>query len=358
VRRRPQANPRRGFLRAAIAVVVLILIVLGILLLVSSLTAAPAKAPTVPTTPTPSTSPIPLPSSQSSATIPTPRPTTAATESPGKKKDVVRTGAGSVISRALARTRIASNAVASPNRRFVAFVRRGSAYGRNPVVVMNVRTGASRVVGYGDPFVRPVWNAKGTALLFGRVSRTHVFPGARWTLVQAGLKGGSRALASAGGLDLVPLGWISQHPAYLVATATDTAVYTVVNGRPHYISKIITQIVSFARLSPNHRLIAFDVPTNCGFCTIDVFNLDTLRLAFGPSGGPSEQDIAWTSDSRSVVTPTRGGLAVVDAATGAWRRVSSPTGLPHVWPHQMAVTLSADLTLTDTVSGAVYRTRQ
>lgn len=343
----------RGFIRAAIAVIVLAAVIIAILLIVSSLTAPPAKAPTVPTTPTIGTL-VPTPGT------PLPVPTAKATAKPrktsGTKKDLVPTGASSVLGRALARRSTwPSNAAASPDGKLIAFVRPGSAYGHNPLVVTRASTGSQQVIGYGDPYVHPVWSADGTTLLYGRVAGTSHYPGAEWSLMETHLGGATRVLARQRGLDVIPLGWIRGRPAYLVATATDTALYTVSAGRSRYISKIITQAVTSAQLSPNGRFIAFAAPTNCGFCTLDVFDISSLKLAFGPSGAASERDFAWTRDSRYVVATAKRGLATVDPLTGAAHFAALPRGLPQVWAHSMRVTVGRSVVVTDSVTGERYR---
>ena len=354
MRRRPQPSRRRGFLRAAIAVLALTALILIALLVVSTLTASPAKAPTVPSTPTPT---------KTRAT-----PTGTATGKGGKPtsthKDVSMApvhGQSPILHERSFEPRAArfswpAGAVAAPMGSLVAYFRRvGDATSRNPLLVRDKRTGHEREIGYGDPFLRPVWSPDGRSLLYVRAASTNQFPGARWSLEQADLEGHSRTLAQHVGLALLPLGWSERHVLFLVTSATDTSLFAVADGRAHFISILVPQSVTSGLLSPDREYVAFAAPASCGSCTIDAFNIKTQRISYGPSGGLSESDMAWTSDSSRLVASVRGRLAIIDPATGNASYAPLPAGLPRIWAHAVRPIMhGTGALLVDTVTGARY----
>jgi WD40 repeat protein len=190
--------------------------------------------------------------------------------------------------------------------------------------------------------------------MYARVAATRVFPGARWTIVRGNISGQTALLARQTALSVVPLGWSDKAPLYLAATATDTSLYSAQNGHSTFRTILIPQVVTGASLSPDGHTIAFAVPTGCGYCTVDLFDLRTLTTVYGPSGWGSQWNYAWTADGRQLVTSGPKGLAVIDVSDGSRYDVTRPKGLGRVWPHAMRATVAHGVRLTDTVTGATY----
>lgn len=354
MRRRPQPSVRRGLLRAAGVVVGLTILLLVLIFIISTLTAPKAKAPTVPSTPTAGT-PALTPSTSGTSTPGTHAKPTA-TSGAKKKKSSMMSGA-TLARRALtARETQPLGAVASPNGRFVLeFRSTGSAYARNPLVLLNRTTGAAHQVGFGDPFVRPVWLPDSSAFLYTRVMETSRFPGARWTLIRGDRAGHATVLAARNALAMTPLGWSGGRTLYLVGTAADTSLFAARAGRaPDFVGILLSQAVTGASLSPDGKTLAFSVPTGCAFCTVNLLDIDKFKMTYGPSGWGSELNLAWTPDSRSLVTDGRGGLAVVNVADGSARQVGGAKGLARIWPHAMSASVSGRVRLTDTVTGSTF----
>jgi WD40 repeat protein len=156
----------------------------------------------------------------------------------------------------------------------------------------------------------------------------------------------------------MPLGWHGSGPLYLVASATDTSLFTLSHGGRQFLSILMPQVITSASLSPPGSYIAFAAPANCFYCTYDVFNLDALHSAVGPSGGTSERDIAWFRNGRSLAVPLKSQISVLDPVTLHVRSVfPTPPGLPRVWSHSLLASVRGKtFTLTDTVTGKAYRT--
>lgn len=329
---------------------------LAILLVVSSITAPKVKAPTIPQTPTPGksgTTPLPRASATTGAKA------TAGKGKSGKKKSISMESGHSLAAGVLASRAMGANETASPDGRLIAYFEgRGDAYAGSPLVIRDTRTGASRQIGRADPLVSPVWSADGRRLLTIQVRGTARFPGAEWSLVQWTTSGRSRVLVQRPGLAMVPLGWHGDAAMYLVATATDTSIYRVVpGGAPTFVSILVSQVVTAARLSPDGQAIAFTVPTNCGYCNLDVIDLNTLRTLYGPSGAASGWTFAWTRDTAHVLTATPRGLGIMDAGSGAVRYVVVPRGLPRIWEHPFRASISdRGVLLMDSITGTQYRT--
>jgi hypothetical protein len=93
------------------------------------------------------------------------------------------------------------------------------------------------------------------------------------------------------------------------------------------------------------------VPTGCAYCTVNLFNLDTFKTIYGPSGWGSERNLAWSPDGRWLVTDGRPGAALLDVTNGSVRQLTVPAGLPRIWPHTMRATVGSRVTLIDTVTG-------
>lgn len=356
MQRRPQSNRRRGLLRALVAGIILIAAILAILLLVSSLTAAPAKAPTVPPTPTPpvlTPSTSPTPSVRASGT-----PSTRATPS-STKKDIALVGRPPGLAmRMTSLPPSAPNAVAAPRDRRVAYIASpGDAYARSPLRIWNRTTGVTRTISYGDRFVRPVWSADGSRILFARVAQISAYPGALWTLLEADLRTGSvRVLDRQNGLNLLPLGWRDGRPMYLMSTATDSSVFSISGGKRVFVSIVMPQVITAASMTRDGKYIGFAAPADCFFCTYDTFNLDELHPLVGPSGGQNGGDIAWSRHSDTMAVPLKDRIGIVRADTvSVITTYPRPDGLPPVWTHPMTFTRDKHtLTLTDTVTHHNY----
>jgi hypothetical protein len=358
VQRRPRPNRRRGLLRALIAAIVLIVVVVGILLLVSSLTAPAAKAPAVPTTPTtsavtPSTTAIPTIGTKKTA----PGTSKPKASSTSKKKDIALSSRPPGLAFRIP-TPSGASASASPDGRLVVyFGGGGDAYARTPVKVWNRATGATRTLSYGDRLIRPVWSRNGTAVLFARVAKTAAYPGARWTLVRANVATGNvQVLDNRNALNLAPLGWRHGQPVYLVATASDTGIFTFARGHPSFVSILMPQVVTNPTLSPDGRYLGFGAPSDCFFCTYDDFDFKLLHTTVGPSGGGSERDMAWSRSNNLLAVPLRDQIAVLQPPElSVVDKYPAPPGLPRAWPHPMIFTEKGrTLTLIDTVTHAAY----
>lgn len=359
MQRRPRPNRRRGLLRALIAAIVLVVVLVGLLLLISSLTAPAAKAPTVPTTPTPSaltpsTTAIPTIGTKKTAT-----PKAKPTATTAKKKDIALSSRPPGLAYRIAPPSV-DNAVSSPDGRLVAFIGgSGDAYAHSPVKVWNRLSGATRTLSYGDRLIHPVWSRNGTAILFTRVSRTTVYPGARWELVQANVVTGEvKVLDSQNALNLAPLGWRRGEPVYLVATASDTSIFTMARGRPSFVSILMPQVITDPSLSPDGRYLGFAAPSDCFFCTYDDFDFAMLHTTVGPSGGQNERDVAWSLSHNLMAVPLRDRVAVLrPPALSVINSYPAPPGLPRVWTHPMVFAEKGrTLTLTDTVTHEAYST--
>lgn len=355
MRRRPQPSPRRGLLRAVIAAIVLIAVILAILLLVSSLTAQPAKAPTAPPTPTVA------PTTPSAQTTPTAGAgiTPAPTRSTHKKKDVAVAGRPPGLAHPSRAVQAApGDAAASPGGRYVAWIRHaGSAYGPNPLDILDRQSGRRVALGSGDRFIRPVWSRDGRRVLFVSVARTGAYPGARWTLMLANrVSGQVQALVRQNALNMLPLGWRGRRPLYLLSTASDTSIFTAVRHRPHFVSIMMPQVITGATLAPGGGNIAFAAPSNCFFCTYDNFDFAAFHTSVGPSGGANEGDMAWAPDVSKLAVPLKDSIGVLSPGAPSPSAVyPRPSGLPRVWGHPMTFTESGrTLTLRDTVTGARY----
>jgi hypothetical protein len=336
----------------------LIVVILAILLLVSYFTAAPAKAPTVPLTPTPpplTPSAAPTPSAGATRTSP---PTTRPKPTHTKKEIAVADRPPGLALRLPSKPPDTANAVASRNGREVAYIPpAGDAYARSPVKIWSRASGVSRTISYADRFVRPVWSSDGTRILFVRVTQTPAYPGALWTLLEADARSGSvRVLDRQNGLNMLPLGWRDGRPLYLVSTATDSSLFSIVGGKRHFISILMPQVITAAFLSRDAKYVAFAAPSDCFFCTYDTFNLDMLHPLVGPSGGHNENNIAWARHGDDMAVPLKDRIGIVRAETvGVVTTYPLPAGLPPIWTHPMTFRRTAHkLTLTDTVTRATY----
>jgi hypothetical protein len=364
VRRRPQPNRRRGLIRAGAAVVLLIAIIVAVLLVVASLTAPPAKAPTVPASPGPAT-PLPTPlktSTHAKATrtphaAPTPKRTKASLGS-GNQFAQFALGDNTPHSLLVQSAYRSSVAAASPSRRWIAyFAKVGNKPLHRSLQLFDVKTGRTATIARGDSYVRPVWSPDSQFLLYMQVRSTHAFPGARWSLMQIGVNSRrSRRLSVTNALNVLPLGWSRGRILYTVANSTDTSVYMISHGHAVFSNILMPQVLTSGSLSPNGRYVAFSAPTNCGYCTLDVFDLVSFDVWIGPTGLPNEASMAWTSDSRTIVAPLGHQLATIDVERQDVRLHPAPAHLPRVWAHSMrAIVSPGHVAIEDTVTGKTFR---
>jgi hypothetical protein len=166
----------------------------------------------------------------------------------------------------------------------------------------------------------------------------------------------STTLVHVDAMNVTPLGWSGQKILYLVANTTDTSTYTLFHGHAKLVSILMPQVITSALLSPGGRYIAFAAPTNCVYCTFDIYDLGYLSVWVGPSGFANERDIAWSNDARAFVTLVGRKLAVIGSDSHAVQLFTVPAGLPAIWSHSMEATVSSrSVTLRDTVTGRVYR---
>jgi hypothetical protein len=236
---------------------------------------------------------------------------------------------------------------------------KGDAYAASPLNVWDRATGAVRQVSYGDHLVRPVWSPDGTSILFVRVAPAPAYPGARWTLLQVTPSTGrTRVLDRRNALNLAPVGWRRGKPLYVVATATDSSVFTIARGRREFISILMPQVITNPNLSPSGRYIGFAAPSDCFFCTYDNFDIAALHTTVGPSGGQNERDMAWSRAGTLVAVPLKDRIGIVrPPEMSAVTSYPAPAGLPRVWIHPMTfIEHGTTLTLIDTVTNEHYST--
>jgi hypothetical protein len=363
LRRRPQPNPRRGILRAIGAVLVLVVLLVGAILVVSSITASSVHAPTVPPTVGPIT---PLPSPSATAA---PR-TTPIKPTPKKKLASSRAGSrsgGKVLAlyldhgliRAAAKHRLGALNGVTPARHsplFAYFAGRQGVGTKQNLVIGRRGSALRRRIGYADPLVRPIWSGDARHLLYVRVAATHSFPGARWTLVRLDMRTGREVVvARRNAMALTPLGWSGGRLLYTVANTTDTSIFSVYRRHTEFLNVLMPQPLTTALLSSDGRFVALGAPTDCSWCTLDIYDLGSERVWSGPSGMPDESTLAWTGNGRDVVTIFGHRLAVVNVMTKHVRFSRLPRDLPSSWNHPMDASVSRQsIKLTDAVTGAKY----
>jgi hypothetical protein len=89
-----------------------------------------------------------------------------------------------------------------------------------------------------------------------------------------------------------------------------------------------------------------------------VFDLQEPAAWVGPTGLPDEYTLAWSADSRSIVTVLKDKLAVIGADSHDVHVHAIPSGLPHVWTQPMrAVVTSRSIDLTNSVTHQSYERR-
>jgi hypothetical protein len=347
VRNRPTRDPRRGLLRAGITALVLIVLLFAAIELVSSLVASPAKAPT---TVNPPTAPL-TPGRAATATGTTATPGARPTATKAKKK---------LAPHALLRAMSAGRTVVAPSgvRHGASLAWFGPVHGADATASLHISRGTlDSVVGEGNPYVRPVWSANGSSLLYARATSTAVFPGARWSLVRYDLSSHrSVGLVHRTAIHLQPLGWAHGAVLFAVGTQADTSISSVKNGRVTHLSVVMPQLLTSSLLAPEGNDISFVAPANCvRTCTIDLFDLASLKAWVGPTGVQSPSAFTWTRDGRDVVARMGRSIDVIDARSHAVTSYPLPPALPGTWTNPYAATVSATgLRLTDTVTGASY----
>ncbi|GAC1635517.1 MAG: hypothetical protein NVS4B2_23030 [Chloroflexota bacterium] len=365
MRQRPQPSPRRGLIRAALVIICLAALLLAALLVVSSLTAPTVRAPVAPTLspksiPTATVNVVPIHPTVSPAPKPgaTHQDVSALVQGDLRGEYPRRQSAGATRVPGILPVTARSAAAPLHGDALAYFAGHGDAYAASPLYLRPGTRHTAIRIGSGDALIRPAWSPDGREVMYVSVRQISSVPGARWTvMVYDSTHGGNRTLLALNALHVTPLGWILGHPAILVSTGTDSSVYAAKEGRPHLMGIVMPQPFTSAWLSPRGNYIAMGAPTNCSFCTLDVYNTRTTTLWVGPTGMPHENDIAWAPDERLVAALVQNRIVVSTPegqAVGAYR---APRSLPRVWPHVMKLTLrSGTLTLTDTVTHASYST--
>lgn len=356
---RPTPNPRRGFLRAAATVVLLTALLIVGILVVSSLSAPSAKAPTNPPTPGPIT-PLTVPTAATPGAVPASR-TPRAIPSPTHKKKTLgsilrarpslialeRAAPRSLLMRAAAQ--VASVAIRS-HHHLVWFASSSNRPVVRPLLIRSLPHGVTRSIGPADSLVKPVWSTDGRFVLYVVPSSLRSPFAVAWTLRQYDSQTGlATQLATSPGIAMVPLGWWHGEALFLVATSTDTSIYTARGGRAHFVAVLAPQIITSAALSPLGSQVAFIAPTNCYNCTVEVFDLRTLTEWNGPSGITDESQLAWSRDGQNVITLLHRRIGVIHAATGGRVRLTHVVRMPKLWQHSLQVSvLPAGVRVYDT----------
>jgi hypothetical protein len=385
VQSRPQPNRRRGFLRATLAVVILTAVLLIAILIFSSITAPPATAPLVPPTPGPLVTPV-LP--------PTIRPATAhprsSTPTQHKKKSsrpvttlpkATPTAAKKVLGQAprnttptfmeaqpqsevsqlaAVGTKWPDSATLSPDKRLAAFFRRGKdAYAPSALYVSSLVSRVTIRVGAGDFLIPPVWSANSCALLYVRVRQTRSLPLARWSLISYDLRTrvtSTRAVKT--GLNLAPLGLRPSGASFMLANSTDTALFSASGAHQSLLGILLSQPLVTARESPDGSYVAFAAPTNCSYCTLDVYDVSKKSTWVGPSGLTNERTFTW-SNHHLLVALIGSRLAVINVLSHSISWYARPGGLPDNWPHELRALVRPDkIILTDWLGGRSYVTSE
>jgi hypothetical protein len=239
------------------------------------------------------------------------------------------------------------------------FTGSGDAYRGQTLVISRGVNGPSITVARADPYVRPVWSPDQRKLLFVTVRAARAIPGAAWTLHHYNrMTHRIAALASEPAMGFWPLGWRGDSIIYAVSNGSDTSLYAWSRGKIQFLSILVPQVVSAPSLSPDGARVAFLTPADCSYCALSIFELTTLTTWFGPAGVPSEYDVAWTADGRTIVTMLNGKIAAIDLTNHHVASYARPAGLPALWPHSMSAALSGNrIRLTDQTTGRVYTSR-
>jgi Tol biopolymer transport system component len=155
---------------------------------------------------------------------------------------------------------------------------------------------------------------------------------------------------------LVPVGWSRGSLLFLMVSSTDTSLYAIVSGHRHFVNIVIPQSVTSALLSPDGKYIAFGVPTNCGYCTLDLYDLQQATISNGPSGMPNEMAMTWTHDGSQLVAQVQDRLALITPSPLSTAVMAAPADLPDLSVHAMSASTSGRaLTMVDLATGRAYR---
>ncbi len=366
--RRPHPNPRRGIIRAAIAVVILVLLLLLAIIIVSSFSAQTVKAPSV--QPTPGPLPTPIRTVKPGPSVgPTrkPGPTVGPTRkrakydvgwnhAPVKRNSAAERAPAHVLS-ILATRRAASNTDTPARQWRTAFTINTVDPAHSVLWVRSLHSARAMQVRNVDSLIQPVWAPSGDRFLFVRVAATVTYPGERWSLNRFDLRSGRAvSLTSAVAMNLAPLGWQGSRALYATASATDTSIYAVRQGHVSFVSILIPQPLVTAIMSPDAHYVAFAAPTNCSYCTLDIFDLQSQSLWIGPSGLPDEHHLAWTADSQKLATVLKGRVAAIDVDSHQIRLYGGSASLERAWADDPTARADATgVTLFDPVTGGHYR---
>ena len=380
-RSRPRRDPRRGLMRAAVTAVVLVLLLFGAIEIVSSLDATTVKAPAPIPQLVPTPGPLKTATPKRASTTATARPGAKTTATTGSKKSPTAAAKASSTPKAEVKPTVKATAQneQSPSSllRQMARADRTSNATRHgaltavfapsgvtgaSVMLSLVRKGRTPVaIGRANPFVRPVWSGDGNDLLYVRSQPTSAFPGIRWTLFHYRVASGvSTPLISDNALNMQPLGWLRGRALVSLSTQSDTSIATTGRGTITHLSVVMPQLLTSIRLSPDERFLAFVAPANCiSTCTLDLFDLSTLRAWIGPTGVANPSTFAWTTGGSAVAFIQGGRIGLIDATSHQTAYYSLPRHLPQQWNHPFRASVQGhSVRLTDTITGATYWTRR
>jgi len=366
VSRRPQPNPRRGLIRAAVTVVILVLLLLVAIIVVSSFSAQTVKAPAVQPTPGPLPTPI-------GSVLPVPVRTIKPGPTVGPTRKRVEYDIG-WIQQSVEKHGLGEQGPAHAVPILAAHRATGTFHARNRqwrtafainrldpthsvLWVRSLHSTRAIQVHAVDSLIQPVWAPSRDRFLFVRVAATVTYPGERWTLNQFDLRSGKAApLTNAVAMNITPLGWQGSRAFYATASSTDTSIYAVRRGHVSFVSILMPQPLVTAIMSPDARFVAFAAPTNCSYCTLDIFDLQAQSLWIGPSGLPDEHRLAWTADSQKLVTVLKRRVATVDPNSHDIRLYGGSAALEPAWADGPTARVDAvGVTLFDPVTGGHYR---
>jgi len=358
VSRRPYPNPRRGIIRAAVTVVVLVLLLLAAIVVVSSFSAQTVKAPTV--QPTPGPLPTPIPSVKPGPTVGPTRKRAKYdvgwNQLPVKRNSAAEQTPAHVLP--ILATRLIAGKPHSRTRQWRAVFAINVLDPAHSVLwVRSLHSARAMQVRNVDSLIQPVWAPSRDRFLFVRVSSTVTYPGERWTLNRFDIRSGrTSSLTSAVAMNLTPLGWQGSRALYATASTTDTSIYAVRQGHVSFVSILMPQPLVTVIMSPDARYVAFAAPTNCSYCTLDIFDLQSQSLWIGPTGLPDEHHLAWTADGQKLVSVLKGRVATVNVNSHEIRLYGGSAALERVWAHDPTARVdAAEVTLFDPVTGAYYR---